>query len=234
MINFKYFLKGIAAVKGIDSPAFALGASLIALGAVFKNLGFSIQQSFFSTFFTYALPGQVVMAESMILGASLLNIFIAVWLVNVRLYPMTVSLIPLLMHEKQPRWKYYLFSHFIAVSSWVIMKSKYDKIQKENRIDFWLGVGIATWLIAIISTLIGYLISDYLNREMMIALTIVNPVYFTCIMIGAMKAFQITSSIILGAILGPAFYFISPEWCILYGGFISGTIGYLVGEKNGN
>ena len=73
MINFKYFLKGITVVKGIDSPAFALGASLIALGALYKNLGFSIQQSFFSTFFTYALPGQVVMAESLLVGASLLK-----------------------------------------------------------------------------------------------------------------------------------------------------------------
>ena len=171
------------------------------------------------------------MAESIIVGASLFNIFIAVWLVNVRLYPMTVSLIPLLIHEMLPRWKYYLFSHFIAVSSWTIMKSNYEKIEKENRIDFWLGIGVATWSIAIISTLIGYSISEHLNKEMMIGLAIVNPVYFTCIMIGAMKTFQITSSIILGAILGPAFYFISPEWCILYGGLIAGTLGYFVGEK---
>ena len=40
--------------------------------------------------------------------------------------------------------------------------------------------------------------------------------------------------VILGAILGPAFYFVSPEWCILFGGFTAGTIAYLVGEKNGN
>ena len=233
MINTKYFIKGFKTVKGIDSPAFALGASLIALGALFKNLGFTIQQSFFSTFFTYALPGQVVMAESLLVGASLLNIFIAVWLVNVRLYPMTVSLMPLLIHENQPRWKYYLFSHFIAVSAWIIMKSNYEKIEKQNRIDFWLGIGVATWSIAIVSTLIGYFASDYLNNEMMIGLAIVNPIYFTCMMIGAMKALQVTSSIILGAILGPAFYFISPEWCILYGGFIAGTIGYFIGGKSG-
>ena len=174
------------------------------------------------------------MAESLLVGASLLNIFIAVWLVNVRLYPMTVSLMPLLIHENQPRWKYYLFSHFIAVSAWIIMKSNYEKIEKQNRIDFWLGIGVATWLIAIISTLIGYFASDYLNNEMMIGLAIVNPIYFTCMMIGAMKALQVTSSIILGAILGPAFYFISPEWCILYGGFIAGTIGYFIGGKSGN
>ena len=109
--------------------------------------------------------------------------------------------------------------------------TKVEKIEKENRIDFWLGIGVATWSIAIISTLIGYSISEHLNKEMMIGLAIVNPVYFTCIMIGAMKTFQITSSIILGAILGPAFYFISPEWCILYGGLIAGTLGYFVGEK---
>ena len=42
------------------------------------------------------------MAESMLIGASLINIFIAVWLVNARLYPMTVALMPLLMHENQP------------------------------------------------------------------------------------------------------------------------------------
>ena len=69
---------------------------------------------------------------------------------------------------------------------------------------------------------------------MLIGLAIVNPIYFICMMIGAMKTIQISVSVILGAILGPAFYFVSPEWCILFGGFIAGTIAYLVGEKNGN
>ena len=50
-------------------------------------------------------------------------------------------------------------------------------------------------------------------------------------MIGSMKSVQISLSIILGALLGPSFYFISPEWCILYGGFISGTIAFFIGEK---
>ena len=231
MINFKYFAKGFLSVRGIDSPALALGASLIAIGAIYKNLGFSFQESFLSTLFTYALPGQVVMAESMLVGASLFNIFIAVWLVNTRLYPMTVSLMPLMMHDSQPRWKYYLFSHFVAVSAWLIMKSNYEKIEKENRIDYWFGIGTATISIAILSTIIGYLISDYLNKDMLIGLAIVNPIYFMCMMIGSMKSAQISLSIIFGALLGPSFYFISPEWCILYGGFISGTIAFFIGEK---
>ena len=234
MIDKNYFLKGFTSIKGTGSPAIALGASFVAIGALLKNLGFSIQESVFSTFLTYALPGSLVMAESMLIGASLINIFIAVWLVNARLYPMTVALMPLLIHEKQPRWKYYLSCHFIAVSSWLIMKDNYEAIEKENRIDFWIGIGVATWSVAIFSTMIGYVASDYLNKDMLIGLSIVNPIYFICMMIGAMKTIQISLSVTLGAILGPVFYFLSPEWCILFGGFIAGSIAYIIGEKNGS
>ena len=231
MINLKYFLKGISCTKKIDSPAIALGVSFIAIGALLRNLGFTIQESIFSTFLTYALPGSLVMAESMLIGASLLNIFLAVWLVNTRLYPMTVSLMPLLMHKNQPRWKYYLSCHFVAVSSWLILKNNYEEIEKEYRIDFWIGIGIGTWSTAIIATIIGYLLSDYLNKDMVIGLAIVNPVYFACMMVGAMKSKSISTAVILGAILGPALFLVSPEWSILLGGTLAGTIAFFIGEK---
>ena len=233
MIDTKYFLKGFYSIKGARSPAIALGASFVAIGALLKNIGFTIQESIFSTFLTYALPGSLIMAESMIIGASLINIFIAVWLVNARLYPMTVSLMPLLIHKSQPRWKYYLSCHFIAVSSWLIMKDKYEGVKKEFRVDFWIGIGMATWSVAIISTIIGYFASDFFNKNIIIGLAIINPIYFTCMMVGSMKTLKISLSIILGTILGPSFYFISPQWCILFGGIVAGTIAFLIGEING-
>ena len=232
MINSKYFFKGFNSIKKMDSPAIALGCCFVAIGALLKNLGFNIQESIFSTLLIYALPGSLVMAESLLVGASLLNIFLAVWLVNARLYPMTVSLMPLLMHKSQPRWKYYLSCHFIAVSAWLIMKSRYQSVEKKHRIDFWIGIGTATWSVAILGTLIGFLSADFLNKDMMIGLAIVNPVYFMCMMVGAMKTIQVSLSIILGAILGPLFFFISPEWSILYGGFSAGTIAFFIGELN--
>tara|TARA_B100000214_G_scaffold328956_1_gene268412 strand:- start:439 stop:1143 length:705 start_codon:yes stop_codon:yes gene_type:complete len=232
MINTKIFFKGLFSIKRLDSPGIALGASFIAIGALLKNIGFTIQESIFSSFLIYALPGSLVLAESMIISASLLNIFLAVWLVNARLYPMTVSLMPLVIDKNQPRWKYYLSCHFVAVSSWLIMKSNYKKIDKKYRIDFWIGIGTATWLIAIFATIIGYFSANFLNKDMMIGLAIVNPIYFLCAMVGVMKSKSITSAIILGAIFGPVFYFISPEWCILFGGVIAGTIAFIIGEKN--
>ena len=232
MINSKYFFEGLFSIKGANSPALALAASFIAIGALLKNVGFSLQESIFSTLFTYALPGSLVMAETLLIGGSLLNIFIAVWLVNVRLYPMTVSLMPLLIHKDQPKWKYYLSCHFVAVSSWLIVKDKYLKLEKINRIDFWFGIGSATWAIAILSTIIGFFASDYLNKNIMIGLAIVNPIYFICMMIDSMKTIQVKISIISGSILGPIFYNLSQEWCVLFGGFIAGTIAYIIGEKD--
>ena len=233
MVNLKYFLLGLKSVKGIDSPALALGASFIAIGALLKNLNFSLEQSILSTLFTYALPGSLVMAESLLVGASILNIFIAVGLVNFRLYPMTVSLFPLLDHKSQPKWKYYLSCHFLAVTSWLIAKDGYKKIDKKNRIDFWIGIGIGTWSTAILMTVIGYLSADYLSKDMLIGLAIVNPVYFFCMMIGAMKNLSISIAVIGGTVLGPVIYLFSTEWALLFAGLIAGTIAFLFEGKNG-
>ena len=232
MINPQVFVKGLKSNLGVRSPTISLGACFIALGALLKDAGFNLQQSVASSFFTYALPGQLVMAESLLIGTSLLNIFIAVWLVNFRLYPMTVSLFPLLKHKSQPKWKYYLSSHFLAVSSWLVAKEGYKKIDKKYRIDFWIGIGIGTWTTAVSMTVVGYLLADYLNKDVMIGLAIVNPVYFFCMLLGSMKNVVIGTSVILGTILGPAFYLISPEWCILYGGVTAGVIAFFVGELN--
>ena len=234
MIKKELFFRGYKSILKPDSPAIALGCCFVAIGALLKNIGFNIQESIFSTMLIYALPGSLVMAESILVGASLLSIFIAVWFVNARLYPMAVSLFPLMMDENQPKWKYYLSCHFIAVSAWLIMKSNYETIEKKDRVDFWIGIGSATWSVAVLSTILGFYLSDYLNKDMLMGLAILNPIYFTCMMVGAMKTIQITLSVSLGAILGPVFYFFSPEWSILLGGLIAGSIAFLTGEKNVN
>ena len=234
MINQKVFFQGLKSLKGSKSPAIPLAACFVALGALLKDAGFNLQQSAASSLFTYALPGQLVMAESLLVGASLVNIFIAVWLVNFRLYPMTVSLFPLLEHKAQPKWKYYLSCHFLAVTSWLIAKDGYKKINKKHRIDFWIGIGSATWTTAVIGTFIGFYASDYLDKNIMIGLAILNPIYFLCMMVGAMKTIQISASVILGLLLGPIFYFLSPEWSILLGGLVGGTMAYFIGELNVN
>ena len=65
---------------------------------------------------------------------------------------------------------------------------------------------------------------------MLIGLAIINPVYFYCMMLNAMKVKIILVSVILGTLLGPFFFLISSEWAILIAGVVAGTIGYIVGR----
>ena len=233
MIKKEFFFRGYKSILKTDSPAIALACCFVAIGALLKNVGFNIHESVLSTLLIYALPGSLVMAESILIGASLLSIFIAVWFVNARLYPMAVSLFPLMMDDSQPKWKYYLSCHFLAVTSWLIAKESYKNINKRYRIDFWIGIGTGTISVAILTTIFGYLSADYLNKNVMIGLAIVNPVYFFCMMISAMKNLSISVAVICGTILGPVIYLYSTEWSLLFAGLISGTIAFLVGGKNG-
>ena len=121
----------------------------------------------------------------------------------------------------------------LAVTSWLIAKDGYKKIDKKHRIDFWIGIGIGTWSTAILMTMIGHLSADYLNKDMLIGLAIVNPVYFFCMMIGAMKNLSISIAVVVGTILGPLIYLVSTEWALLFAGLIGGTVAFLFGEKNG-
>ena len=115
----------------------------------------------------------------------------------------------------------------------IIAKDGYKKIDKKHRIDFWIGIGIGTWTTAILMTMAGYLAADYLNKDMLIGLAIVNPVYFFCMMIGAMKNLSISTAVIGGTILSPLIYIFSTEWALLFAGLIAGSIAFIIGEKNG-
>ena len=77
------------------------------------------------------------------------------------------------------------------------MKDNYENIEKENRIDFWIGIGTATWSVAIFSTFNWLHCFRFFNKDMLIGLAIINPIYFICMMIGAMKTLQISLSVIL-------------------------------------
>ena len=46
MISSKFFFKGFKSIKGAGSPAIALGASFIAIGALLKNIGFIVPETF--------------------------------------------------------------------------------------------------------------------------------------------------------------------------------------------
>ena len=219
-----HFKKGCRTALGI--PGISLAASFFALGALFKNSGLNAMQSFLSTLIGFALPGQVVMAETLIVNGTLLNILIAVFLTNARLYPMTVNLVPVIRQKNRPRWHYYFLAHFIAVTSWVYMLSNYNKISKENRFSFFLGLGATLWVLSSIATVIGFYTAGIISKKIFVAIIFLNPIYFMCMIVSVLNKLHIILTVFLSIILAPILFLVTPDWSVLLAGVISGIISY--------
>ena len=219
-----YFKKGCRTALGI--PGISLAASFFALGALFKNSGLNAMQSFLSTLIGFALPGQLVMAETLIVNGTLLNILIAVFLTNARLYPMTVNLVPVIRQNNRPRWHYYFLAHFIAVTSWVYMLSNYNKINKENRFSFFLGLGVTLWVLSTIATVIGFYTAGIISKKVFVAIIFLNPIYFMCMIVSVLNKLHIILTVFLSIILAPILFLVTPDWSVLLAGVISGIISY--------
>ena len=78
------------------------------------------------------------MAETLLSGGNLLNIFFAVLFTNARLFPMTMHVIPTIKTNKIQTWKYFLLCHFIAVTAWINYILVYKKINLNNRYNIFL------------------------------------------------------------------------------------------------
>ena len=207
---------------------------MFAFGAFLHSAGFDIYQSFFSTFFTFALPGQFVMAETILAGGTLLNIFLAVLLTNSRLYPMTVNITPLIRNSNVPKWKQYLGAHFIAVTSWFNFFSVQKNIKEDEKFNYFVGLGGFLWANSVVCTVAGYLFSNLVPHEILIALVFINPMYFLVMTVSNLKEKKIICSILVGATLSIFLNDTFPGWSVLIAGVLAGTLGFFIFRKENN
>ena len=226
MFSSQSFKDGVKHAIGV--PALGLGSSMFAFGAFLHSAGFDIYQSFFSTFFTFALPGQFVMAETILAGGTLLNVFLAVLLTNSRLYPMTVNIIPVIRDSQTPKWKQYLGAHFVAVTSWFNMFAVHKSIKQEEKFDYFIGLGGFLWANSVLCTVAGYLFSNLVSYEILIGLVFINPMYFLVMTVSNLKEKKMICSIFCGAIFSILLNDIFPGWSILFAGIVAGSLGYFI------
>ena len=232
MFSSQSFKDGVKHAIGV--PALGLGSSMFAFGAFLHSAGFDIYQSFFSTFFTFALPGQFVMAETILAGGTLLNIFLAVLLTNSRLYPMTVNITPLIRNSNVPKWKQYLGAHFIAVTSWFNFFSVQKNIKEDEKFNYFFGLGGFLWANSVVCTVAGYLFSNLVPHEILIALVFINPMYFLVMTVSNLEEKKIICSIFVGATLSILLNDVFPGWSVLIAGVFAGTLGFFIFRKENN
>lgn len=211
-------------------PGFVIFASFVGFGALVRESGLSLAHGLASTATGWALPGQIALVELYSVGAPLLAIALAVALTNARLLPMTVAVMPWLRGPGVPRWLYYLAAHWIAVTGWAQAMRVAPLLPAAQRLPYFLGFSMVLWPATLVGTALGFFVAGSLPLPLVLGLVFVNPIYFMLVFAADLKVRPRVYAMLLGALTGPLFFLVSPDWGLMLTGFAAGTAGFLLGR----
>ena len=214
--------------QGFGGASMALASSFIALGALWGDAGLALWESTFCTFIVFALPGQLAAAELYAQQAGLIIIVLSVLLVNMRLMPMTIALLPLLRPPSKRSWRDYGIAYLIAATSWVIFMSTHQQVPENERWLYFKYTGLILWVNGIIATALGWLIGGTLPAWLLLGLLFLNPIYFLCMMMRALARKADAASMIFGMLLLPFMHTIDGELDIMASGVIGGVAAFVL------
>jgi len=212
-------------------PMLIMGASFLGFGTMIKDIHWSVGIALYSTLSTWALPGQIAMAEMAHSGAPLLAIILAVGLINARLLPMVASLLPHVRHPDIPKWVYYTVAILIAATSWIGTMRRLPDLRQEQKLPFLAGYGLLLYCGSPIFTVTGYMLAGSVPAPVTLGLIFLNPLYFVLLFLGNLKDPGRVLALVFGAILGPVTFLFSPDWTLLITGLIGGTAAWGLGLR---
>lgn len=223
----KLLARGVRA--GFSVPSFLVFVAMIGFGSLAKSMGVTLTATIITAAGVYGLPGQVAMLEAYATGASLLIILISVAMANMRFLPMSVVLMPMFdPDDRLQRWRY-LIVQFMSVNTWSHMHHVADDMPRSERLAYFTGFAFTCFSFGVLGAAVGWLLAGNLAIEVTATLIFINPAYFIFLFCSNRNR-NIVMSILLGAVLGPLFYLLSPEWGLPVCGLVAGTLGYLLGR----
>ena len=211
-------------------PMLIMGASFVGFGSMMHAMNWSALQAFYSTLSTWALPGQIAMAEMAASGAPLMAIVLAVAFINARLLPMVASLLPQVRHPGIPKWGYYAAAMVIAATSWVGTMRRLPDLLPEQRFPFMVGYGLLLYCGSPLFTLLGYGLAGRVPEPVTLALIYLNPLYFMVLFLVDLRSRTKVLAIVLGTALGPLTFLLAPDWSLVATGLIGGTLAWAIGQ----
>ena len=215
-------LEGMRQALGI--PALILGFTYLGFGSLVRESGLSVWHGLFSTTTAWAIPGQIALVELYAVGASLLVIAFVVALTNARLLPMTVVLMPLLRDPGVPRWRYYFFANYVAITGWTAALRVCPTLPSEQRMPFYEGFSVTLWSVTFCATGLGFFLAGGLPPYVTMGLVFLNPIYFMLVFAADMRSRSRVMALLFGALIGPPLFLVTPEWSLLLTGLIAGSL----------
>lgn len=222
-------MRGIQAAFGV--AGYVLIAGSIGFGALVRDMGLGLDFAIWSSFVFYALPAQVILADQLGRGASLLAAAFAVTLTSVRLLPMVVTISPMLRDYRGRRWRELLAVHFVAVTAWIEGTRRLGAIPPSLRLSHFFGFGVSFMFFCAFGATIGFAIAASVPVALTAALLFFTPSYFMLSMLATARANADKLAVLLGVVIGPLVYLVTPDLDLVVAGLAGGTIAYLSGRR---
>jgi predicted branched-subunit amino acid permease len=237
----------LVALPALDSPrwqgtaaAFVLGLSSIAstiltlvlfatyigIGALAHDTHFSLFWALASTLFVWAGPAQIILLSTLGSGATVIQAALAVTVSAVRLFPMVVSVLPMLRLPQTRKRQLILPAHFIAVTLWVECFRLLPLVPRARRIAFVNGLGTGLVTISMTATLIGYQLAANLPPLFGAAILLLTPLAFLLSTARNCRQLPDVVALVLGLALFPLVSLLHTGVDILISGVSAGSIAY--------
>lgn len=215
--------------EALGAPALAMAATFLAFGAAVQTAGLGLNWALASALLVYGMPGQMVLVTAVATPGGALPAVLGAATANARFLPMAVALTPWLGGSRA-RW---LALPFIAVTPWAMAMRRLPGLAAEQRLSWFLGFGLTSWLVAGGATITGYFVAPLLQGWMLAALLFVNPLYFALLLAGETRAAPSRWAVIGGLCATPLVLLLPPAWALLGAGVVGGTLAFLWGERRG-
>ena len=206
--------------------ALVLFATYLGIGALAHDTHFSLGWVLASTVLVWAGPAQIILISTLGSGATVVQAAVAVTVSAIRLFPMVVSVLPMLRTRQTKRRHLVFATHFIAVTLWVECYRLLPLVPRERRIAFVHGLGCGLLIVCMTATTLGYQLAANLPQLFAAAILMLTPLAF--LLSTARNCRQISD--ILALVLGLAFYpavsMLHTGVDILISGISAGTIAY--------
>ena len=219
------FAWGMSSV-GTTVLALVLFATYLGIGALAHDTHFSLGWVLASTLLIWAGPAQIILISTLGSGATVVQAAVAVTVSAIRLFPMVVSVLPLLRTQKTKRRHLILATHFIAVTLWVECYRLLPKVPRERRIAFVHGLGCGLVIVCSAATTLGYQLAANLPPLFAAAILLLTPLAFLLSTAGNCRQISDVLALVLGLVLYPLISMLHTGVDILISGMSAGTIAY--------
>jgi len=213
-------------------PVYVVAASMLGFGSLAHDSGLSFGVSVVSTATVWGLPGQAAFAELFAVGAPVLAIVLASSMANLRFLPMSLSLMPLFRADRRGwRWRYLLVA-MMSVNTWALTLRRGPNLNENQRVPYFTGLSVTCMTAGVLATALGYHLAGTLPFYVTVSLIFLNPMYFI-FLFSSIRQRSCILAMMIGAVLGPLFHMISPDWGLPFVGVIAGSAAFLLDRRMG-